>query len=203
MTSVAWAHARRTQGVTQTVGLLVARPGVLVFLPTLLPRNITGAMALVVVGVHRVDGDPKDWKLEERWEQGAESFDRFLHHNGVTFERGSRYVLTEHPHDSVVLQNQDDGTDVITAEPLPARLLEGWPTAPPIQDMAALAKVFAGISVVPLALAAICGVVAFFGDDKSAYWGIPFWGILVVPLWVTFAWQWRKAKRQEAERGPG
>lgn len=198
---MAWAHARRVQGLTQTVGILVARPGVLVFLPTLHPRNITGAMALMVVGVHRTDGDPIDWKLDERWQEGPESFDRFLHTNGVTFERGGRHVLTEHPNDGVVLQNPDDGGDVITAEPLPEHLLADWPTAPPVQDMAALAKVFAGISVVPLALAAICGVVAFFGDDKSAYWGIPFWGILVVPLWVTFAWQWRKQKRQEAERG--
>ncbi|MCP4810011.1 MAG: hypothetical protein GY913_07830 [Proteobacteria bacterium] len=81
---------------------------------------------------------------------------------------------------------------------IPDEAVDSWTIGKAEFDAVRLAKVMGVISFFPALFTTICGLVAFFGDDKSVYWGIPFWGILVVFAWGGYVVAYLRHKREQA-----
>ncbi len=201
---VLWGDAQRVRGLNLQPGLFVLRPGYVAFLPTQPERNLAASMALVGAGFVRVEGDAARYDLKGLWLKGPEAFDEAV--AGWAVQRQTRehveLVLGEEIRGQRALVVRSDADNQLICQLRgadPAALIEGWMLGKPRFDAPQMKKVMGVITFIPALFAVICGLVAYLGDDKMAYLGVPFWGVLVVFGWGGYFYAKR---RHEKNHGP-
>jgi hypothetical protein len=185
---VLWGDAQRVRGLNLQPGLYVLRPDYVAFLPSQPERNLAASMALVGAGFFRIEGEAARYDLKALWLQSPEAFDEAVESWAV--QRQTRedveLILGEPIQGQRTLVVRSDADNQLICQLRgadPGPLLEGWAMGKPRFDAPQMKRVLGVITFVPALFAVICGLVAFFGDDKMAYLGVPFWGVLVVLGW--------------------
>lgn len=179
------------------------RPGWMAFLPTRASQHLVGESIWAVAGFVTLRGQQASYDFPRLWQQGPQAFDH--HVAAVARERG--LIATPADGEIVVAPRnvlfRASGVEVLCLERPADALLTGWPRGVARFDAKKTAMLFAAITAIPAVLAAICGIVAAVGDDKSVWWGVPFWGSLVVLGWGGYLAAWLRHRKAAAGGSPG